>query len=81
MGIGRGLSRLAQDRLELGDPRGQALDHLCLLQQKGVLLSVTQAIPGWQRHPYLDSYPEADRPPRCHPGEQLRIERSSDLCS
>jgi hypothetical protein len=39
------------------------LDHRRLLQQQGVLLGVTQAKPGWQRHPYLDSYPETDRNP------------------
>jgi len=45
--------------------------HLRLLKQKGVLLGVTQAIPRWQRHSYLGSYPDTARTPRSHPGAQL----------
>jgi hypothetical protein len=41
VGIGGGLSRLAQDRLKLGNPRRLALDHCRLLKQEGVLLDVT----------------------------------------
>ncbi len=70
-----GITRLAQDRFEFGDPRRQALDHLRLLKKQGTLRGVTQAKPGRERHPYLDPYPEAARNPHRHPGEHLHDQR------
>lgn len=72
MGVGGGLPRLAHDRLRLGDQVREALDHLRLLQQQGVLLGLSRAKSGLQSHPYFDSYPQAARTPRRYAREQLR---------
>ena len=61
MRIARRLAWLADQALKLGYPRHKPLDHLLLLNQQGVLLSIVQAKSRRRWHPQDESNPSASR--------------------